>query len=66
MYINEFRIGAKYIPNGNLTPFANCAANKSIGVSYKHIKDTTLAYQLYLNDRWDNDKRNPTWYKIAR
>lgn len=51
------------IPEGPITPFANCAANKSIGVNYKHIKDTLIAYQLYLKDRWRTDKRPPTWHK---
>lgn len=45
-----------------LTKFANCAANASLGISYKHIDDITMAYQLYLNDRWDTDKREPNWY----
>lgn len=53
--------GAKYIPEGELTPFANCAANKDKGVDYKHISDTIHAYQLYLNDRWDTDIREPVW-----
>ncbi|MCP3700806.1 MAG: hypothetical protein GY920_20255 [Aliivibrio sp.] len=54
--------GAEHIPNGKLTPFANCAAHAELGLSYKHIKDIEKAYQLYLNDRWDTDKRIPTWY----
>ena len=53
--------GAKLIPQGKLTPFANCAANKDKGVSYKHIENTVLAYQMYLGDRWDTDTREPTW-----
>ena len=47
-----------------LTPFVNCAANADMGISYKHVKDVHLAYQLYLNDRLDLDKRTPTWYGI--
>ncbi len=31
--------------------FINCAANKKLGISYKNIKDTHLAYRLYLNKR---------------
>ena len=54
-YANKF-------PSKGLTRFANCAANKSLGVDYKSMPDTVKAYQLYLNDRWDNDKRTPTWY----
>ena len=53
---------ANIIPQGEMTPFANCAANAELGVSYKHIRDVHVAYQLYLNDRWDADKRTPTWY----
>lgn len=64
-YLTEFIDGAKLIPAGELTEFVNCAANKSKGVSYKHIVDTTVAYQLYLNDRWDSDVRTPTWYGEA-
>lgn len=49
-----------------LTPFANCAANGEMGISYKHIDDVHIAYQLYLNDRWDSDNREPTWYREIR
>lgn len=52
---------AYYVPKGKLTPFVNCAANKSLGVDYKHVEDATMAYRLYLSDRWDLDKREPTW-----
>lgn len=58
--------GAAHIPNGGLTPFANCAANAELGINYKHMDDIPTAYQLYLNDRWDNDKRTPTWYGVQR
>lgn len=53
---------ASYIPEGDLTPFVNCAAHSGLGISYKHVNDVHLAYKLYLNDRWDTDKRTPTWY----
>ena len=53
--------GAKLIPEGELTPFANCAANESKGVSYKHLEDTHMAYKLYLEDRWTTDVREPVW-----
>lgn len=52
---------AHFIPNGELTPFANCAARQDMGISYKHIDDTILAYQLYLSERWELDKREPIW-----
>jgi len=54
------------IPNGPITTFANCAGNNELGINYRHVKPVTKAYQLYLNDRWDNDKREPTWYKETR
>jgi hypothetical protein len=43
------------------TRFVNCAANKSIGVSFKDVENVQSAYQQYMNVRWENDKRLPTW-----
>lgn len=40
------------MPDGSLTPFANCCANKSLGIDYRNIYNVHIAYQLYLNDRW--------------
>lgn len=60
-YLKEFIEGAKVIPEGKLTAFPNCAANDSKGISYKHIEDVHTAYQLYLSDRWNTDKREPVW-----
>lgn len=65
-HINYFRENAKHLPNFVQTPFVNCAANQELNIDYKHISDVNLAYQLYLNDRWDNDKRTPTWYRVSR
>lgn len=53
------------IPMSEQTPFANCAANDSKGVSYKHIDDVYTAYRLYLSDRWKTDKLIPKWYGKA-
>jgi hypothetical protein len=49
-----------------LTPFANCARNKEKGMDYTDIENTYLAYQLYMNDRWETDKRIPTFYGVQR
>lgn len=49
------------IPEGEMTPFANCARNKEVGVDYTNYECVYTAYKLYLNDRWDKDKRLPTW-----
>lgn len=51
-----------YVPEGELTPFVNCAANKDKGVDFKHISDVTLAYQLYLSSRWEMDIREPKFF----
>jgi len=51
----------KYLPEGTLTPFANCAANQSKGLSFKHIPSVTDAYKEYLAARWATDARKPTW-----
>lgn len=65
-YLTEFLNGARLMPTGKLTKFANCAANADKGISYKHLEDVTLAYRLYLNDRWDSDVRKPTWYGVNK
>lgn len=58
--------GAKYIPADHLTPFVNCAARQDMNICYKHIFDVTEAYQLYLADRWANDKLTPKWTNRQR
>lgn len=46
---------------GMLSPhrWHNAAARSDLGISFKHIADTHLAYRLYLNARWATDKREP-------
>jgi hypothetical protein len=58
--------GIQFIPNGNLTPYANCAARKDLDISYKDMDDTCEAYKLYLIDRWALDKRPPLWTNRSR
>ncbi len=52
---------AHYVPDGELTPFANCAANDNLNISFKHIEDPHEAYRMYLLARWENDKAPPKW-----
>lgn len=59
--LNELMILDNVIPTGPLTPFANCSANSSKGISYKHLTDVTEAYKRYLIDRWNTDTKKPTW-----
>lgn len=54
---------AYIIPQGFQRPFKNCAANASLGVSFKDVADVHKAYRDYLHVRWQNDKREPTWYR---
>jgi hypothetical protein len=60
-YLTDFTILAQQIPDGEITPFANCSANAEKCVSFKHVSDTILAYQFYLVARWNTDKRKPEW-----
>jgi hypothetical protein len=60
-YYSTFLDNAEVIPAGPQSPFANCAANKSLGICYKHVKNTTKAYKLYLTRRWQSDKLAPKW-----
>jgi hypothetical protein len=64
--MEAFSMASPVFKNEPRTPFANCAANKDLGLSYKHIEDVTQAYQLYLADRWETDKKTPTWYGVKR
>ena len=52
---------ANKLPAGPRTPFPNCAAHESLGINYKHMLDVHMAYKLYINDRWDMDKKEPKW-----
>lgn len=61
--VDFFSRSAVLIPSGGLTPFANCAANSGLGLSYKGTADTHEAYRLYLTDRFRSDKRTPTWHR---
>jgi hypothetical protein len=60
-YVMDFKRLAIHIPEGTITMFANCAANASIGISYKDDTDVFQAYRKYLSARWQTDKRKPTW-----
>lgn len=61
-HIKLFREHADKLPRFMLTPFVNYTVNKSLGLDFRHITDVHTAYQTYLNERWDTDKRTPTWY----
>ena len=61
-HLDLFIDGADWLPSKGRTPFVNCTRNLQLKVDYRNIKPVTVAYQLYLNVRWDNDKREPTWY----
>jgi hypothetical protein len=54
-----FKQYVKILPDKNQSPFVNCAANKSLNMDFKHIKDTHLAYREYLKARWALDKTTP-------
>jgi len=49
------------LPTGPRTSFPNCAAHEGLGIDYKGVQDVHMAYMLYINDRWDMDKREPKW-----
>lgn len=53
-YLPILTEGAKFIRDGEFTQFPNCT-------TYKHIENVHEAYRLYLNEKWKNDKRTPTW-----
>ena len=44
-----------------LTPFANCARNVERGVNFSMVKDTPLAYRLYMVERWKETNITLSW-----
>jgi hypothetical protein len=56
-----FEANVGLIPAGERMPFSNNARNLTKGVDFTHEGDVTLAYQLYLSERWEGDKREPKW-----
>lgn len=61
-HLDYLRQQSKHIPSLMLTPFVNCAANKEYGLNFHNIKDTCLAYKLYLQERWKMDRNTPKRY----
>ena len=43
------------------TMFSNNAANDSLGISFKHIRDPRAAYRLYSRARWQIDTIPLSW-----
>lgn len=56
-YLLQLLAAASYIPDGDLTPFPNCARNKSLGLDFTSYDNVHLAYRDYLAARWANDKK---------
>jgi len=56
-----FEVNIGLIPVGEQMPFSNNARNLTKGVDFTHENDVTLAYRLYLSERWESDKRKPKW-----
>jgi hypothetical protein len=59
--LSIFEANVELIPAGEKMPFSNNARNLTKGVDFTHESDVTLAYKLYLSERWESDKREPTW-----
>lgn len=59
--LNQIKNQYTVLPDIGLTQFANCARSKERGIDYTTHNDIYSAYKLYLNDRWDTDKRDPVW-----
>lgn len=54
----------RFIPNnGPLTPFPCCVDGEVL--TYLSNGDTHEAYKLHLIKKWDNDKREPRWFRAG-
>jgi hypothetical protein len=59
-YFYEY-LDSGYFFSDKQTPFANCAANADLGLSFKHISNTHQAYRMYINERWKRDTIPLSW-----
>lgn len=57
--LHVFNNSVKFIPNGPVTPFANCTP-------YKNIQDTVQAYKMTMAYKWEHDAKIPVWSKRAQ
>lgn len=62
--LEELFEGAANLPSSGFEPHRNCARNTAKGIDYGDVEDVYEAYRLYLSDRWEEDKRAPTWYGV--
>jgi hypothetical protein len=51
----------EFIPEGDGTPFVNCARSTILGIDFTNEEDIFLAYRKYLIERWKGDKLEPKW-----
>lgn len=59
-YFIEYKESGEFILEDQI-PFANCAANASVGVSFKDEPDVHKAYRMYINERWKRDTIRLSW-----
>ncbi|AIL65446.1 hypothetical protein NOVO_05375 [Rickettsiales bacterium Ac37b] len=52
---------AENLPIGQATSFVNCTQSQLLGVDFRNIENTHLAYRKYLGAKWDADKKRPKW-----
>lgn len=59
-------LGRLDVPEGPLTTHANVAKRTDKGIDYSHLDPVDHAYRVYLDIRWETDKREPTWTGAIR
>jgi hypothetical protein len=52
--VDVLKLGALFVPDGELTSFANCTP-------YKNIEDVIHAYKITMAYKWQHDAREPKW-----
>lgn len=52
--VDVLKLGALFVPDGELTGFANCTP-------YKNIEDVVHAYKITMAYKWQHDAREPKW-----
>jgi hypothetical protein len=53
----------RFIPEGNMSEFANCTRSESLERNFIDVSDVHLAYRMYMKLKYTSSSRKPRWTK---
>jgi hypothetical protein len=57
-FVDQFLYYSRHVPNGPRQDFQNHARRQDRNIDFTHVKDTILAYRMYLRERWRTDPQH--------